>query len=194
LIDWNPLLLPAAILLTIPLTIVIGYRRTLGSIVMSGALAAVAFAAFWLVLGGPGGFFGDSASVLIKTVLLIGGASLALAAWILSLNAAAQARRWVWVGLLLVSGYFSLAAIYASFSVQPCFGVLDGGFACPPPDTLRQALEFVGYLACPLAALIFSVRATGRRVRTPPDGMTVPSLHARTPEDATTSSPASDGS
>ncbi len=106
---------------------------------------------------------------------MYGGVLITLAAWILAINAAAQARRWVWVALLIVAGYLTLAAVYASFSLQTCFGP---DFTCPPPDPLAQALVFVGYLACPVAALVYGVRALGQRVRTPPDGLLVSSLRA----------------
>lgn len=188
MIDWGALLVPAAVLLVVPLAIVVGYRRSAGSMVVSGALAAVIFAAFWLVLGGTSSFYGDSANFVIRTLILFGGVLLALVAWILSLNAAAQARRWIWVGILLVAGYCTLAAIYASFSVQPCFDGVDGEFSCATPDTLRQALTFLGYLACPVAALAYGVygaRPFGRRVRRLPDGLTVSSLRAELAEPVT---------
>jgi hypothetical protein len=187
LIDWGALLVPAAVLLVVPLAIIVGYRRSVGSIVVSGALAAVTFAAFWLILGGTSSFFGNSDNYVIRMLIFVGGVLLALAAWILSLNAAAQARRWIWVGILLVAGYCTLAAIYASFSIQPCFGPLDGDLACPPLDPFRQALTFLGYLACPVAALVYGVygaRPFGRRVRRLPDGLTVSSLRAEPMTDA----------
>ncbi|HEX5156186.1 MAG TPA: hypothetical protein VFW17_03115, partial [Ktedonobacterales bacterium] len=155
MIDWGVLLVPAAVLLVVPLAIIVGYRRSVGSIVVSGALAAVTFAAFWLVLGGMNNLSGPT--LPYRIILLYGGVLLALATWALSLNAAAQARRWIWVGLLLVAGYCTLAAIYASFSIQPCFDVSGGEFSCAQPDPLRQALIFLGYLACPVAALVYGV-------------------------------------
>lgn len=188
MIDWGVLLVPAAVLLVVPLAITVGYRRSVGSIVVSGALAAVTFAAFWLVLGGMNNLSGPT--LPYRIILLYGGVLLALATWALSLNAAAQARRWIWVGLLLVAGYCTLAAIYASFSIQPCFDVSGGEFSCAQPDPLRQALIFLGYLACPVAALVYGVygagaRPFGRRVRRLPDGLTVSSLRAEPVTDAT---------
>lgn len=188
MIDWGVLLVPAAVLLVVPLAIIVGYRRSVGSIVVSGALAAVTFAAFWLVLGGMNNLSGPT--LPYRIILLYGGVLLALATWALSLNAAAQARRWIWVGLLLVAGYCTLAAIYASFSIQPCFDVSGGEFSCAQPDPLRQALIFLGYLACPVAALVYGVygagaRPFGRRVRRLPDGLTVSSLRAEPVTDAT---------
>ena len=52
MIDWSLLALPAAVLLVIPVAIVAGYRRSTGAILICGALAIIAIAAFWLVLGG----------------------------------------------------------------------------------------------------------------------------------------------
>ncbi len=190
MIDWGALLVPAAVLLVVPLAIIVGYRRSAGSIVVSGALAAVIFAAFWLVLGGTSSFYGDSANFVIRMLIFVGGVLLTLVAWIVSLNAAAQARRWIWVGILLIAGYCTLAAIYASFSVQPCFDVSGGEFSCTQPDPFRQALVFLGYPACPVAALAYGVYGTGarpfgRRVRRLPDGLTVSSLRAEPVADAT---------
>lgn len=186
MIDWGALLVPAAVLLVVPLAIIVGYRRSAGSIVVSGALAAVTFATFWLVLGGVDSLSGPSFPY--KIISLYGGVLITLAAWVLSLNAAAQARRWIWVGILLVAGYCTLAAIYASFSIQQCFDVPGGEFSCTQPDPLRQALVFLGYLTCPVAALAYGVygaRPFGRRVRRLPDGLTVSSLRAEPVADAT---------
>lgn len=199
MMDWGLLLLPGAVLLLIPITIVAGYRRATGSIMATAALATVAFAVFWLALGGIDELeTGTDPGFLIRLAFLYGGILITLAAWILSLNAAAQARRWVWVGLLLVAGYLTLAAIYASFSIQTCFSPgPEGGLACPPPDTLRQALTFLGYLSCPVVALIYSfygTRAFRRRVRTLPDGLTISSLRASPAEDVSATSPTSDAS
>ena len=75
-------------------------------------------------------------------------------------------------------GLLTLAAIYASFSLQTCFGGLR--FRLPAARPLAQALIFVGYLACPVAALVYGVygaRPFGRRARRLPDGLTVSSLH-----------------
>lgn len=191
------MLVPAGVLLVVPLVIIVGYWRSVGSIVVSGALAAVIFAAFWLVLGGTNSLFGNSDNYVIRTLIFFGGVLLALVAWILSLNAAAQARRWIWVGLLLVAGYLTLAAIYASFSIQPCFAGSGDEFSCTRPDALRQALTFLGYLACPVTALVYGVygaRPFGRRGRRLPDGLTVSSLHAEPVTDATSAEDAESAS
>lgn len=194
MIDWGLLLLPGAVLLLIPITIVAGFWHSTGSIMASSALAIIAFAAFWLVLGGINGLeSGSDPGFPIRAGMLYGGILLTLATWILSLNAAAQARRWVWVGLLLISGYLTLAAIYASSSIQPCSGLgPDGELYCPPPDPLKLALVTVGYFVCPVAALVFSVRAPGRRVRSLPDGLTVSSLHTEPAAEATAAEDAQD--
>ena len=178
-IDWAVFLVPAAVLLVIPLAIIPAYRRVTGSIMLSGALATIAFAAFWLVFGGLRGIAGNSPA---GGIALYGGVVLTLATWALTINAAAQARRWIWVALLVVAGYVTAAAIYASFSLQTCFGP---EFACPPADPVRQALAFAGYLACPIAALVYgavpSALPSLRRTRKPPDGLTVSSLRASDP-------------
>lgn len=190
MIDWGVFLVPAAVLLLIPLAIIPGYRRATGSIMVSGALATIAFAAFWLAFGGLSGFGGNSAfGGIAPLIVLYCGILLTLTAWALTINAAAQARRWVWVALLVVAGEGAAAAIYASFSLQTCFGP---EFACPPADPVKQALAFAGYLACPVAALVYGAFPDAfpslRRTRKPPDGLTVSSLRlAATADDDATS-------
>lgn len=184
-IDWGVFLVPAAVLLVIPIAIIPAYRRVNGSIMVSGALAALAFAAFWLAFGGLRGVAGNSPA---GGIALYCGVVLTLATWALTINAAAQARRWVWVALLVVAGYVTAAAIYASFSLQTCFGP---EFACPPVDPVRQALAFAGYLACPVAALVYGAVPGAfpslRRTRKPPAGLTVSPLWAPgTSDDAAT--------
>jgi hypothetical protein len=173
MIDWGALVVPAAILLVIPVAIIAGFGRASGAIAVTGALATATFAAFWLVLGGVTNIFRNNPA---NSIALYGGVLLTLATWVLSINAAAQSRRWVWVAGLLVAGYLTLAAIYASASLVTCFPDPDGEFGCASPDALRQALIFVGYLACPVTALVYSVRPSWRRDRALPDGLTVSSL------------------
>lgn len=185
MIDWGQLVVPAAVLLVIPLAIVSAQllptlRRSTGSILVSGALATIALAAYWLIFGGP--YVRESVSLLSFYV----GMLLTITTWILAINAAAQARRWLWVALIITSGYLTLAAVYASFALPNCFTEPEADFTCPAPDPLRHALLIAGYLVCPVAALIFAVRAPGKRVRQLPDGLVVSSLR-------TTSSASSTG-
>lgn len=177
MIPWQSLLLPALVLLAVPVAIIPGYRRSTGSIIVSGALTTSLFAAFWLILGGIDGLrVGGGFGIPVGLVAFYGGLLLTLVTWALSLNAAAQSRRWVWVALLFVAGYLTFVAVFVSlFSIQPC--VEDPGLgACTGPDPLRQGLIVVGYLACPVAALVYGIRAPGRRVRELPEGLTVSSL------------------
>lgn len=181
MIDWGILVLPGAVLLIIPIAIIAGYRRSMGSIMMSGALATFAFAAFWLVFGGTTNV---ARNLLASGILLYGGVLLALATWVLSLNAAAQTRRWGWVAALLVAGYLTVAAMYASFSLPPCFSGPGDEFTCPSPDQLRQLLLALGYLACPVVGLVYGIRVTGRHARKPPQGLVISPLGAEPPLDA----------
>ena len=181
MIDWGSLVLPGAVLLVIPLAIIPAYRRATGSILVSGALATAVFAAFWLIFGGVTAFYRNMPGV---EVLFFCGILLTLTAWILSINAAAQARRWLWVALLLIAGYLSLAAVYASFSLQNCFSAPESEFTCPSTDPLQHALIMLGYLACPVAALAYGVyggRALWRRERALPEGLVASSLHEESP-------------
>lgn len=177
MIPWQLLLLPAMVLLVVPAAIIPGYRRSTGSIIVSGALTTAIFAVFWLILGGIYGLRASGGPGFpTELVTFYGGLLLTLVTWTLSLNAAAQSRRWVWVSLLFVAGYLTFAAVFVSlFSVQPC--VTDPGLgACPGSDPLRQGLIFAGYLACPVAALVYGIRAPGRHARELPEGLTVTSL------------------
>lgn len=164
MINWGIFLVPAAVLLVIPLAIIPAFRRVNGSIMVSGALAALAFAAFWLAFGSLRGIAGNSPT---SGIALYCGVVLTLATWALTINA---------------------AAIYASFSLQTCFSP---EFACPPVDPVRQALAFAGYLACPVAALVYGAVPGAfpslRRTRKPPAGLTVSPLRAPgTSDDAAT--------
>ena len=178
MIDWNVFLAPAAVLLVIPLAIIPAFGRPTGSIIVSGTLGTAAFAVFWLALGGVDGF---GQNMPVSMVVMYGGMLITLVAWALALNGAAQARRWVWVALLFVAGYATAAAIYASFSLQTCFGP---AFACPPPDPLKQALVIAGYLACPVAALVFGILPLTRRTRQPLEELVISSLYAAPSSDA----------
>jgi hypothetical protein len=183
MIDWGLLVAPAAVLLVIPLAIVSAqllpaFRRSTGSILVSGALATIVFAAYWLIFGGVDSLNRNTPANALSFYV---GLLLTIACWILAINAAAQARRWLWVALIIASGYATFVAVYFSFTLlafQNCFTGSEGNFTCPAPDPLRRALLIAGYLVCPVAALIFAVRAPGKRVRIFPDGLVVSSLRA----------------
>ncbi|HEU5349463.1 MAG TPA: hypothetical protein VFU63_12705, partial [Ktedonobacterales bacterium] len=176
---WQAFLLPAAVLLVIPIAVIPGYRRSTGSIIISGALTTTIFAVFWLVLGGINRLISVGSGYLGLAVFF-GGVLLTIVTWALSLNAAAQARRWVWVALLFVAGYLTSLAVFVSmYTARPCSIGLDGTPTCSEPDPLRQALTIAGYLACPVAALVYGIRPPGRRVRQAPEGLVVSSLRAK---------------
>jgi len=107
---WDALLIPAGLLLVIPVAIIPAFARPTGSIIISGALAAAALAVFWFALGGLNLFgFGG-----VNLIVLAIGLMATITAWALSLNSAAQARRWVWGALLVVAGYLTFLAIFFS--------------------------------------------------------------------------------
>lgn len=171
---WEALLIPAGLLLVIPVATISMFARPTGSIIVSGAMAAAALAVFWFALGGmnPYGMFGG-----VNLIVLAIGLLATITAWTLSLNSAAQTRRWVWVALLVVAGYLTFLAIfYSIYTFQPCspFDV----YSCPPENPVKHALIIAGYLTCAAAALVYGLRPTLRRERKPPEGLIVSSLRA----------------
>lgn len=175
MISWESLLIPAGLLLVVPLTVIPAFARPTGSIIVSAALGTAALAIFWLALGGI------NVSVFngVNMITLLIGLLATLTAWALSMNAAAQTRRWVWVAVLVVAGYLTYLAIFVSMSTfQPCYPEADFTMTCPPEDPLRHALIIAGYLVCPVAALVYGARPSLRRARKPLEGLVVSSLRA----------------
>jgi hypothetical protein len=161
-----PVLLVAAMSLIIPLAIVLGHRHPTGALLLSGGGSLVAFTAVWLVFDGSSLLDGTNSppqegsdgGVIARAVLVL-GALLLLAAWTLSLNAAAQARRWEWIVLLVLTGFLSFAALVAVLYLP------DGCFAGPPdafgpcaPTPAVQMLIMAGTLAGPAAVLAYRLR------------------------------------
>lgn len=170
---WDAILIPAGLLLVIPVAIIPAFARPTGSIIVSGALAAAALAVFWFALGGINLYGLGGVNLIVLAIGLLA----TITAWALSLNSAAQTRRWVWVALLVVAGYLTFLAIfYSIYTFQPC-SVFDV-YACPPENPLKHALIVAGYFTCAVTALVYGVRPTLRRVRKPPEGLVVTSLRA----------------
>jgi hypothetical protein len=172
---WEAVLIPAGMLLVIPVAIIPAFARPGGSTIVSGAIATAALAVFWLALGGINIYvFGG-----VNLIVLLIGLLATLTAWALSLNAAAQARRWIWVAVLVVAGYITFLAIFYSMNTfQPCYPEADFTMTCPPENPLKHALIIAGYLTCSAAAFVYGVRPTLRRERKPPEGLIVSSLRA----------------
>jgi hypothetical protein len=137
-----PVLLIAAMSLIIPLAIVLGHRHPSGALLLSGGGSLVAFIALWLVFDGSRLLDGSNTSpdrdatggVIARGALL----ALVLAAWTLALNAAAQARRWEWIVLLVLAGFLSFAAVVAVLYLPDgCLaGSPEGGrTVCAYPDS-----------------------------------------------------------
>lgn len=176
-----------ALCLVIPAAIVLGHRRSNGPLVVCGGAALCAFAAFWLLMGGINSFrYGTPGGFPVGILTFFGGILLLLAAWALALSAAAQARRWEWVGLLTAAGYLSVVAVIYSISPpDPCiFGpppYYQGRFApvCTP-HPFAYLLVIAGYLAGPAATLAYGLRPDGlrRSSRALPEGVSVSSLRA----------------
>jgi hypothetical protein len=192
---FTPLIIGLALLLIIPATILPGYRRPHGSIVLSSGATLVLYAIFWL-LGGPGMIYanGDPVRGIISPLLLLGGSLLLLASWALSLNAAAQSRHWPWVALLTCSGLLTFGVVLLVFLPIPyqalcLFGQISfgpDGPVCEPVNPLVPLLITVGFFVGPAAALLSAVRPSLLSRRTLrlgptsqlPEGLTVSRLGA----------------
>lgn len=172
---WETILISAGMLLVIPVAIIPAFAQPTGSIIVSAALAMAALAVFWLALGGINPYvFGG-----VNIITLLIGLLATLTAWTLSLNAAAQTRRWIWVAVLVVAGYLTFLAIfYSTYTLQPCYPEADFTMTCPPENPLKHALIIAGYLTCSASAFVYGVRPTLRRERKPPEGLIVSSLRA----------------
>ena len=159
-----PVLLVAATSLIIPLAIVLGHRHSTGALLFSGGGALVAFSALWLVFDGSHLFDGPDAppdgGMIPRALLIVLGTFLLIAAWALALNAAAQARRWKWIVLLVLAGFLSFAALFAVLFLQdacPMPGIPSAHEAC----TLALPAQLpimVGSLAGPAAVLAYRLR------------------------------------
>ncbi|PWT75054.1 MAG: hypothetical protein C5B60_05895 [Chloroflexi bacterium] len=168
-----------AILLVIPATILLGHRRPYGGIVLSSGATLVIFALFWL-LGGPSALYSRNynAGGVFILFLLLGGVVQLVACWALSLNAAAQARRWLWDALLIVGGLLTFGTILLLFltPLEQCVYAQQFspfGPDCPPINPLVPILIFAGYFVGPAAALVYGVR---------PSLLDIRSLRGRTPQ------------
>lgn len=115
-------LLFAALCLVIPIAIVLSHRHPSGPIVICSWVAFAAFGVFWLLLGGVNSPTRDAPGHILMSILtFFGGILLLLAAWVLALNAASEARRWGWVALLTIATYLSaLAIIFSITQSDPC--------------------------------------------------------------------------
>jgi hypothetical protein len=198
---FTGLVIVLAILLVIPATMLLGYRRPHGGVVLSSGATLVIFGLFWL-LGGPSALFGprpvaDSGLIVILPFLLLGGVVQLVACWALSLNAAAQARRWLWEALLIVAGLLTFGVIVSlvltPFPFSQCLYAQQSspfGPECPPINPLVPALVFAGYFVGPAAALVSGLRPSLLDVRTLrgrtsqlPEGLTISRLSA--PDEST---------
>jgi hypothetical protein len=187
---FTRLIIVLAILLLIPATILPGYRRPHGSIALSSGATLVLLAIFCL-LGGPSALYnrtGDVPSAFIMPLLVYGGVLLLLVSWTLSLNAAAQARHWLWVVLLLCAGLLTFSMILVVFVVPggaECLFAQNAsavfGLTCPSINPLGPTTIVVGYFVSPAAALVYAVRPAllaRRRTHQLPEGLIVSRLGA----------------
>ena len=94
-----------------------------------------------------------------RGVLFALGTLLLLAAWTLALNAAAQARRWEWLVLLILAGFLSFAALVAVLYLPDgCPAGLSDAFGPCAPTPAAQMLIKAGTVAGPAAVLAYRLR------------------------------------
>lgn len=178
-----PVLLIAAMSLIIPLAIVLGHRHPTGALLLSAGGSLVAFSALWLVFDGSGlldGTGGTASGEIFRAVLFALGTLLLIASWTLALNAAAQARRWEWIVLLVLAGFLSFAALVAVLYLSDgCpAGPPEGGFGPCVPAPAAQTLIMAGTLAGPAAALAYWLRPRVPWRAGLPEGLSISRLGA----------------
>lgn len=181
--QWLHLQWAIAPMLAIPLAILLGMRRPTGAIIFSsaGALLIVVITLFRGVTG-PIVYDAPGYNILVSFVSQVGG-QLLIAAWVLALAHAAQARRWWWFVPLIIVGFLSFDVTFFTGILAPdlcaqndlLLGRIDT-FACSLPHQALLALLALGQAAGPLLILIYALRAPGRRQRQPLEGLVVSSL------------------
>ncbi len=153
-----------AVTLVIPVAIMLGHRRPAGLLLVCAGGALGAFAVFWLLLGGINSLYSPVGLIVgpVGPVVFFGGLLLLIAAWVLALHTAAQARHGRWVALLIVAGYLSFAAIVFSIATPDrcMFGLPSSeglSYSYCAGNPLAQLLVLAGYLAGPAAALAYGL-------------------------------------
>lgn len=176
-------------ILAIPLAILIGARRTHGTIIVSSAVALLAAVYVWYRSVTDVEGYNMSVSGLGTTDGIVArvGNVLLLAAWTLALALAhaAQLKRWVWFALIVVAGFLSYSiTILAEVNLQPCAYIPPDNAGIPVCQPINQwiyLLIALGEALGPAAALLYV--ALGSRGQRPwrqrqlPEGLVVSSLH-----------------
>lgn len=162
--------------LLIPLIIVATRKRANGSLIACSAIALLCYGILWLSLFGSNGtlfpmILSDSLSS-VRYLLYAAGNLLMLVAWVLGLHDAARTRRGRWLGVLVITGFLTVAG--TSFGFNPCeliYLVSGSGGICGPLNPVLSQLAAAVPLAGPIAALVYGVRTQGPRAdRTLPAG------------------------
>jgi hypothetical protein len=105
----------------------------------------------------------------------------------LSLNAAAQARHWLWAAILLGAGLLNFSMILLPLVMPQLWQCLYDqnssapvDLLCQPVNPLIPTLLVIGYFVGPAAALVYAVRPwlLLRRTHQLPEGLTVSRLGA----------------
>lgn len=178
LIIVGPILLP----LLIPLVIIVTRKRGNGALIACSVIALLCYGFLWLSL------FGSTSTLFpmlltgtlspLRYALYIIGNFLMLAAWVLALHDAAQARRGRWLAALVITGFLSVSGTTLLFDPCELIGLIAGpNAACGPVSPALSQLMAAIPLAGPIAALVYALRARGPRPRgATPDGLSVSPL------------------
>ena len=180
--SWLPIVIIAALALTIPIAILIGQRAPGGPITVASGGALLAFAGYWvqvIILVTSPAAAQQPPDLVPSSLTLTGGIVLLVAAWTLAFADAAQARRWGWAALLSLGFYATVAAIYGLFGtfVNMCMFPSSQPY-CPSNDRFIEMLVLVGCFVGPGVTLAYALRAPTAGKRTLPDGLSVSPLGA----------------
>lgn len=181
LIPWWPLLLYPLVLMAIPLAIALGQVVRGGPVTVMSVGAVLGIGAFWLSLRNsyapnPNGS-AQAELWLIFSVLI--GATLLVGAWALALAQAFRARQWLWVALLCLAVYITIAALVFSEASGFATCLLNPTAFCGPTNRSVASLILTATFLAPVALLVYALAAGVRRQpRALPDGLTVSQLPA----------------
>lgn len=177
---FGPLVLP----LLIPLVIIVTRKRSNGALAALSAIALLCYGSLWLSL------FGSTSTLFpmlltgtlspLRYALYITGNFLMLAAWILALHDAAQARRGRWLGVIIFTGFLAVSGTTLLFNPCELISLIAGpNAACGPVNPMLNQLMAAIPLAGPIATLVYALRTREPRLRGATSaGLSVSSLAA----------------
>jgi hypothetical protein len=196
----------SAIVLVVPVAVLLGHRWQGGAIIVSGGASLAAAIIFWILLGGTSAF-GSVGSVnpVVASLLEIAGVVLLLAAWTLSINGAATSRSWLWVFLLVIVGYISIATqVIAVAEPAACFPGIAHPYSvvytllCSDNNPYLPLLFTLAHILGPAVVLMHGLMAVRARAdatqpavaisagrRGPPPGLYISPINSAVPEEDT---------